>query len=79
MFLKQWVECSSILGVGSGTVYTVPLWSEGTTLYPQYSCKKAIVSQGRLSVSRLRNFPGKIYILVIMKPLSEDSLEQNSR
>ena len=24
MFLEQWVECSSILGVGSGTVYTVP-------------------------------------------------------
>ena len=23
MFLKQWVECSLILGVGSGTVYTV--------------------------------------------------------
>ena len=52
MFLKQWVECSSILGVGSGTVYTVPLRCDGTTLYPQHSCKKTIVSQGRLSAAQ---------------------------
>jgi len=52
--LIQWVECSLVLGVQweSGKVYTVPLWHDGTTLYPQHNCKKRIVSQGRLSAAQ---------------------------
>ena len=55
MVLKQWVECSLILAVGSGTVYTIPLSYDGTILYPQHSYKKRTVSQGRLSSAQNRS------------------------
>ena len=41
MFLQRWLKCPLILGIGSGTVYTVLLYI-GAILYPQHSSKKGL-------------------------------------
>ena len=73
MFLERWLKCSLILGIGSGTVYTVLLYN-GAILYPQHSSKKGLYLK---DVSlRPKTDQNKVRLLVLFHALK--TTETNS-